>query len=365
MFVAGAVAASAQSAFPQHKYTVVGANITAGANMAAVGDADGQAVFEIAKRDIVPFTQQCVNQGKPAPVTNAGNTPYYNVRMALPVPSCYTPTEQGEKVGLDWGVYTHLHSAGMEVLPNGDILAVYFSTPTGKAEADTCTTFVQCRRRYGCDEWDMPELLFTTYGGNDQSALLLTDKDTLWFFGGGRGMTDYVPFRIMKSTDNGATWTFSVPQMDKKLEQYTAQPVSNAFKNKKGELFVVLDGKGAQSFLLSSQDGGVTWQTWEDAQTAVIPLLLCWTIMARCFPQEARITALMVGIRRTSLTIGGLHGQKAHHHLSLRQARHNALASSVYSQEHSVLWVTPICTRRKSLRRKGGRTAMSASLHIT
>lgn len=140
MFVAGAVAASAQSAFPQHKYTVVGANITAGANMAAVGDADGQAVFEIAKRDIVPFTQQCVNQGKPAPVTNAGNTPYYNVRMALPVPSCYTPTEQGEKVGLDWGVYTHLHSAGMEVLPNGDILAVYFSTPTGKAEADTCTT---------------------------------------------------------------------------------------------------------------------------------------------------------------------------------------------------------------------------------
>ncbi len=259
MFVAGAIAASAQSAFPQHKYTVVGANITAGANMAAVGDADGQAVFEIAKRDIVPFTQQCVNQGKPAPVTNAGNTPYYNVRMALPVPSCYTPTEQGEKVGLDWGVYTHLHSAGMEVLPNGDILAVYFSTPTGKAEADTCTTFVQCRRRYGCDEWDMPELLFTTYGGNDQSALLLTDKDTLWFFGGGRGMTDYVPFRIMKSTDNGATWTFSVPQMDKKLEQYTAQPVSNAFKNKKGELFVVLDGKGAQSFLLRSQDGGVTW----------------------------------------------------------------------------------------------------------
>ena len=86
----------------------------------------------------------------------------------------------------------------------------------------------------------MPELLFTTQGGNDQSALLFTDKDTLWFFGGGRGMTDYVPFRIMMTTDNGATWTFSVPLMDRKLERYTAQPISNAFRNKKGELFVAI-----------------------------------------------------------------------------------------------------------------------------
>ena len=92
----------------------------------------------------------------------------------------------------------------------------------------------------------MPELLFNTVGGNDQSALLFTDNDTVWFFGGGRDMTDYVPFRICKSTDNGATWTFSVPQMDKKLERYTAQPISNAFRNKAGELFVAIDGNGSE-----------------------------------------------------------------------------------------------------------------------
>lgn len=242
-------------------YKVYGANIKASEYMEAVGDSTGKAIFEIDPRLITPYTQLCVSQQKPSfiPSAKATSTPYYNVRMALPVPTCYTPSEQGEKVGIDWGVYTHLHSAGMEVLPNGDILAVYFSTPLGKAEADTCTTFVQCRRRYGSDEWDMPELLFKTRGGNDQSALLFTDKDTVWLFAGGRDLTDYVPFRILKSTDNGATWTFSVPQMDKKLERYTAQPISNAFRNKAGELFMAIDGKGAQSFLLRSQDNGIHW----------------------------------------------------------------------------------------------------------
>lgn len=251
----GTIVASAQ------QYEILGSQIRPSQYMTAVGDSAGQATYFITERGKVPFAQQCVSQKRATANDAKGphGRPYYNVRMALPIPACYTPTEAGRTVGLDWGVYTHMHSAGMEVMPNGDILAIYFSTPIGQAEADTCTTFVQCRRRYGADEWDMPELLYRTKGGNDQSALLFTDKDTVWFFGGGRGMTDYVPFRIMKSTDNGATWTFSVPQMDKKLERYTAQPISNAFRNNKGEMFVAIDGKGAQSLLLRSQDNGITW----------------------------------------------------------------------------------------------------------
>lgn len=261
LFAAAWVSAQNVS-FPQRTYDIIGAGITAGKHMTATGDSAGQATYVIKERGKVPFTQQCVRQTKPQAVTDSRTlaTPYFNVRMALPIPASYTPTEQGRTVGLDWGVYTHMHSAGMEVLPNGDVLAVYFSTPMGKAEADTATTFVQCRRRYGSDEWDMPELLFTTCGGNDQSALLFTDNDTLWFFGGGRDMTDYVPFRIMKSTDNGATWTFSVPILDKPLTRYTAQPISNAFRNNRGELFVALDGEGGESLLLRSKDGGVHWQ---------------------------------------------------------------------------------------------------------
>lgn len=273
IFVAIIVAvmgASAQSVSAQQKptdgmkmYRVEAAKFRAGAHMSAVGDTAGQAVYIISERQKVPFTQQCVKQEHRPSAGDVDQKrmkkPYFNVRMAMPVPACYTITEQGEKAGLDWGIYHHSHSASLEVMPNGDLLAIYFSTPRGKSEADPATTFVQARRRYGSDEWDMPELFFNTVGGNDQSALLFTDNDTVWFFGGGRDMTDYVPFRICKSTDNGATWTFSVPQMDKKLERYTAQPISNAFRNKAGELFVAIDGKGSESFLLRSKDGGVTW----------------------------------------------------------------------------------------------------------
>ena len=63
--------------------------------------------------------------------------PYFKVREALPIPAAYTPTEQGRLVGLDEGVYTHAHSPGFEILPNGDALAIYFSTPKGKSENDT------------------------------------------------------------------------------------------------------------------------------------------------------------------------------------------------------------------------------------
>lgn len=284
--VAFLIACALPAAAQQHTYKVFGAQIRPSQYMAAVGDSAGQAVYEIEERNQVPFAQLCVSQKKAQDVFKQQpvTIPYFNIREALPIPSAYTPTEQGEKVGLDWGVYTHLHSAGMEVLPNGDVLAVYFSTPAGKAEADTATTFVQCRRRYGCDEWDMPELLFTTRGGNDQSALLFADKDTLWFFGGGRDMTDYVPFRIMKSTDNGASWTFMVPQLDKPLTRYTAQPISNAFRNKDGWLFVAIDGKGAESLLMCSKDGGVHWHDMggrtSSRHSTIVPLDENGTLLA-------------------------------------------------------------------------------------
>ena len=123
---------------PQRTYDVVAAGMTAGTYMAARPSTDGQALFSIVPRKVTPFAQQAVSQTRAEGSVTAA--PYFNVRMALPIPSCYTPTEQGVKAGLDWGVYAHLHSGALEVCPNGDLLAVYFSTPIGKAEADTAAT---------------------------------------------------------------------------------------------------------------------------------------------------------------------------------------------------------------------------------
>lgn len=236
---------------------VVASHFTAGAAMTVTDPEGNTLTYNLIERGYYPQNQQKVRQDtRMAQKGPDMSKPYYQIRMALPIPSVYTPTEQGAQAGLDEGVYTHLHSAALEALPNGDMLAIYFSTPAGKAEADTSTTFVQCRRRAGNDYWDMPELFFDTKGGNDQSALLFRDGQRIWFFGGGRDMGhDMMPFRVCYSDDNGATWTFQVPVLDKPATDYTAQPISNAFRDPEGNMYITMDAKGSQSFLWRSSDG--------------------------------------------------------------------------------------------------------------
>ena len=177
----------------------------------------------------------------------------------MPIPPCYTETEVGPLTGLDPRVYHHNHSPGFEILSNGDALAVYFSAPVGKSEASSATSFVQARLRCGCEDWDMPELFFKTQGQNDQSGLLWNDNGKIWFFGGGRDISDYVPFRIAASTDNGATWTYSIPRLDKPAASYTAQPITSAFRGPGRSIYMAMDGDDAQSFLWHSPDNGIHW----------------------------------------------------------------------------------------------------------
>src|SRR5439155_679501 len=114
------------------------------------------------------------------------------------------------------------------------------------------TSFVQARLRYGSEDWDMPELFFKTKNYNDQSGLLWNDGGKIWFFGGGRGISDAVPFRIATSADNGATWSFSIPQLDRPAADYTAQPITSAFRGADGSIYFAMDADGAQSFLWRS-----------------------------------------------------------------------------------------------------------------
>lgn len=257
----GMVAASTFAQQTVKTYYVTGAGIEAGENMKAKGHEKGTLLdFVIVPRQQIPYTQSCVLQStehvKHAPDSTK---PYFCVRYALPIPPSYTKKETATLTGLDWGVYHHNHSPGFEVLENGDALAIYFSTPYGLAENDTATTWVQARLRYGSEEWDMPELYFATLGGNDQSALLWRDENKLWFFGGGRDYSDAVPFRLATSTDQGATWKLWIPRLDQPASDYTAQPITNAFRDKRGCIYMAMDGKESESFLWRSCDEGLTW----------------------------------------------------------------------------------------------------------
>jgi hypothetical protein len=225
----------------------------------------------------IPFNQSVIKQGTdPAAYRPNPKAPYFTVRFAMPIPPENATNAAGALAGIDPLVYTHNHSPGFEILPNGDALAVYFSTPPGDAEAASTTTFAQARLRYGSEEWDMPELFFDFKDINDQSALLWKDDNKIWFFGGGRGVSDSMPFKIATSRDNGATWTLSLPELDQPAKDYTAQPITSAFRGPDRSIYFAMDGDGAQSFLWRSSDEGVHWHQMEGRtggrHSAIVPL---------------------------------------------------------------------------------------------
>jgi len=208
----------------------------------------------------LPFVQSAVKQSvEPARLGPNPQIPYFTVRFAMPIPPENATNNVAALAGIDPMVFTHNHSPGFEILPNGDALAVYFSTPPGKAESDPATSFVQARLRYGAEEWDLPELFFKTENFNDQSGLLWNDNGTIRFFGGGRELSDSVPFKMAASTDNGATWTLSLPQLEAPATNFTAQPITSAFRGADGSIYFAMDGEKATSFLWRSADDGIHW----------------------------------------------------------------------------------------------------------
>jgi antitoxin component YwqK of YwqJK toxin-antitoxin module len=223
--------------------------------------------FALENSVTTPFVQSAVKQSvEPAQFGPDAKKPYFTVRFAMPIPPENATNEVAALAGIDPMVFTHNHSPGFEILPNGDALAIYFSTPPGKAEADPSTSFIQARLRYGSEDWDLPELFFKTENFNDQSGLLWNDNGTIRFFGGGRDLSGSVPFKMATSTDNGATWTFSIPQLDKPAEKFTAQPITCAFRSGPAPLlsalnpiYFAMDGDGASSFLWRSTDNGIHW----------------------------------------------------------------------------------------------------------
>ena len=219
----------------------------------------------------LPFNQAAIKQGT-APALEGPDPimPYFTVRFALPVPPENDTNLTGVLVGLDANVLAHHHSPGFEVLPNGDALAVWFSATEarGASENTNTTGFVQARLRYGSEQWDLPELFFDFEHCNDQSGLLWNDGGTLRFFGGGRGMTPMLPFKMATSTNNGATWALSLPQLDKPAEDFTPPPINSAFRGADGAIYVAMDAGKDESFLWRSADSGTHWHQLEGRTAA-------------------------------------------------------------------------------------------------
>jgi len=185
--------------------------------------------------------------------------PWFRRRFLLPIPPEDEPSEAIEAAGLHPSMLGHNHSAGLTVCPNGDVLAAFFSASTPSDEYRANTSFIATRLRYGSDQWDMPSRFYDFPDVNDQSALLWTNRGTVYFFGGGAGLTG-VPFRWQTSTDSGATWSpIHLPLLAGPLGGYSPQPITTALRAADGTIYVPTDAVGGESMLWASRDEGRTW----------------------------------------------------------------------------------------------------------
>lgn len=84
------------------------------------------------------------------------NTPHFAVRAALPIPPDSELIGSSTLAGLDPATMWHSHSPGLEVMRNGDVVAVWFSSSAGHAgepgkESSINSRMVQARLRHGSD----------------------------------------------------------------------------------------------------------------------------------------------------------------------------------------------------------------------
>jgi hypothetical protein len=157
-------------------------------------------------------------------------------------------------------MYPHNHCPSITWCPNGDVLAVWFSTVR---ETDREMVILGSRLRAGSEEWEPASLFFKAPDRNMTGSALFHDgKGTLYHFNGmeAAGLWLNLALVMRTSTDNGATW--SAPRLINPNHQPRNQVISGTFMTREGYLVqpcdAVHEGHGGTALHIS-RDGGETW----------------------------------------------------------------------------------------------------------
>ena len=138
------------------------------------------------------------------------------------------------------------HSPSITECPNGDLLAVWFST---LGETDLTTSNAASRLRLGASEWEPASPFWDAQDVNDHAPKIWWDGDrTLFHFTEARGHGDNL---VRRSPDNGVTW--SKPE----VLRPRGEPANNPIRTRDGAIAMPYDN----SSLVVSRDGGRTWQS--------------------------------------------------------------------------------------------------------
>jgi formylglycine-generating enzyme required for sulfatase activity len=207
------------------------------------------------------FAQECVKQSTDqAHIGPDPDKPYFRKRYLLPTPPENSPDEQlayHSMLGFHPAFLRHHHSPGLEVCENGDVLAVYY---TSYSETTPDVAMIATRLRFGEDQWDMPDLFLDIPDANDHAPMLWNDMGKLYFFWGHNKLSSGFPFQYITSTDNGDNWgPVNFPVFETLVGGHSAQPITSAFKDKNGIMYVASDGVGPESVLWVSKNNGETW----------------------------------------------------------------------------------------------------------
>ena len=136
------------------------------------------------------------------------------------------------------------HSPAITECPNGDLLAVWFST---MGETDLTTANAASRLRLGAKEWEAASPFWDAMDVNDHAPKIWWDGDkTLYHIVEGRQHGDIL---IRRSTDNGATWSKA------EVMRAHGESASNPIRTKEGVIAIPFDFSG----LSISRDNGKTW----------------------------------------------------------------------------------------------------------
>ena len=178
----------------------------------------------------------------------------------MPVPYVIPPAE-----GSGEPFFPHNHCPSITWLPNGDLLAVWFSTVR---EEGTEMTILGSRLRAGSEAWDPAAGFFKAADRNMTGSSLLYDEATgvLHHFNG-MGCEKAVGWENLAllhrtSRDNGVTWSAAMPISDGATYARRHQVIAGTLRTRAGALIQACEatpaGQGPTALHLS-RDGGATW----------------------------------------------------------------------------------------------------------
>jgi len=176
--------------------------------------------------------------------------------FAKPVPFVLPPTDEGEPF------YPHNHQPSITWLPNGDLLAIWYST---NSEYGPVLTVLASRLRPGKQAWDPSSEFFKAPNCNMHGSSIFHDgRGTIYHFNGmaprAEASWKQLALLMRSSTDNGVTWTPPRAIDDTFIARH--QVISGTLMTTDGVLIQACDavpGGHGGTALHISRDGGKTW----------------------------------------------------------------------------------------------------------